>query len=422
MKKFWTDFLVATAMSFFVFPVGFTFLPEAINSKMLMAGLGLVAFLYRCFRSHRVEIPRYILVSGLLAACFSLWCLYAITENGTHDTVYVRYIVSFFTWVLGAFGACSVMKWCTGKDDLRTLTRYLAIMCVAQCVIALLIDRVGLVDSIVNRIFRTGEEFYDRGNRLYGIGCALDVAGVRFSAMLLLIAHQIARNPEVGGKSRSIATLLTAFLIITVVGSMISRTTGVGAALGLGYMAIANSSVQRGGFVANRQVRIFLVSFLIIFVILGLTVYLYNSSAFFYENLRFGFEGFFNWVETGDFRTGSTDHLQTMWVWPTTQRGWIIGEGIIGVFNIQSDIGYCNFVFYCGLIGLTIFSIYFIYNHLCLNGKFKNFGLLSLLLIALTFIIWCKVQTDIFFIDALLFCTASDIGKQHITAAEPSET
>ncbi len=413
MNKFWSGFLTTVAMSFFVFPVGFTFLPEALNSKMLMAGLGIVAFLSHCIQRRSVEIPRYILVSGLLAACFSLWCLYAITAAGTHDTVYVLYIISFFTWVLGAYGACAVMKWCTGKNDLPALTRYLTIMCVAQCVLAILIDNVGPVNSIVNRVFRTGQEFYEGGNRLYGIGCALDVAGVRFSAILLLIAHQIARNPDVGERPRSIATLLTSFLIITVVGSMIARTTSVGAALGLAYMAIANSSIQRGGFVANRQVRIFIVSFLVIFIILAISVYLYNSNAFFYENLRFGFEGFFNWAETGEFRTGSTDHLKTMWVWPTTQRGWIIGEGIIGVLNIGSDIGYCNFIFYCGLVGLTIFSLYFIYNQLCLIGKFRYFGLLAFLMIALTFIIWCKVQTDIFFIDALLFCLAGDIGDDN---------
>ena len=58
---------------------------------------------------------------------------------------------------------------------------------------------------------------------------------------------------------------------------------------------------------------------------------------------------------------------------------------------------------------MSLYSVYFIYNHLCLNEKFDRFALLSLLLVATTFIIWVKVQTDIFFIDALLFCVAGDI-------------
>lgn len=409
MGKFFGALFTAVVLSFYVFPVSFTFLPEALNSKMIVAGWGLGVFCWRSFRQHSVEISRIVLISGLLASIFSLWCLIAVTLAETYDMEYVSYIKSFLTWVLGAYGALAVMKFCTGKDDLFTLTKYLAIVSVAQCLLALLIDNVGAISSVVDSIFRFGQDFYKRGNRLYGIGCALDVAGVRFSAILLLIAHQIATNHKVGEKTVSISTFLTAFLIVSVIGAMISRTTMIGIALGLAYMALANMAVGRGGYVTSRQVRIFIVSFVILTIAIVLGTYLYESNREFHENLRFGFEGFFNWVETGEFRTGSTDHLETMWVWPDNRRTWLIGEGIVGVFKTNSDIGYVNFIFYCGLVGLVIYSIYYIYNHLCLNEKYDRFALLSILLVALTFIIWAKVQTDIFFIDALLFCAAGDI-------------
>ena len=409
MKKFWAGFITAVALSFFVFPVEFTFLPSALNSKMIMAGWGIVVFLYRCIRERRVEIPRIIFISGLLAALFSLWCLIAVTLTETYNMEYVSYIKSFLTWVFGALGACAVMKFCTGKDDLPTLTKYLAIVCVSQCILALLFDNVPFTVSLANRLFFTGSDFYRSGGRLFGIGCALDVAGVRFSAILLLVAHQIATNAQLGEKNLSIVTMLLVFLITTLVGAMISRTTVVGAALGLAYMAVANMKVMRGGYVSSRQVRVFLVGVVTLLVAGALAVYLYQSSQMFYENVRFGFEGFFNWVETGEFRTGSTDHLQTMWVWPTTPRGWWIGEGIVGVFQTNSDIGYCNFILYCGLIGMVIYSLYYIYNHLCLNEKYNHFLLMSLLMVALTFIIWAKVQTDSFFMDALLFCASGDV-------------
>ena len=145
MNRFWAVFFAALAVDFYIFPVGFTFLPASLNSKMIMAGFGVVVFFYRCIRQKSVEIPRYILVSGLLALCFSLWCLFSITAAGTYDTVYVLYIKSFFTWLLGAFGACVVIKWCMDKDDLSTLTRLLTIVCVTQCVLAILIDNVGII-------------------------------------------------------------------------------------------------------------------------------------------------------------------------------------------------------------------------------------------------------------------------------------
>ena len=40
--------------------------------------------------------------------------------------------------------------------------------------------------------------------------------------------------------------------------------------------------------------------------------------------------------------------------------------------------------------------------------KFRHFELAAWMLVALTFIVWIKVATDIFFIDALLFCIVGD--------------
>ena len=192
---------------------------------------------------------------------------------------------------------------------------------------------------------------------------------------------------------------------------MISRTTIVGTILGLGYVVACNFRIQEGGLVSKVQIKS---TFLLLFLISGvalISMVLYNSNPTFHDDLRFGFEGFFNWVETGSFRTGSTDHLQTMWVWPTTPRGWIIGEGLFGVFQTNSDIGYCNFILYCGLIGMIIYSIYYIYNHLSFIGKFRHFTFTAFLLIATTFIVWAKVTTDIFLADALLFCIDGDNMK-----------
>lgn len=409
MKKFFLSLITAVTLSMFVFPVYLTFLPSSINTKMLLAGFGLLAFVYRSIREHQVAISRIVLVSGLLAGLFSLWCLFAVTAADTYDMEYVYYIKSFFTWLLGAYACCVVMKVCAGKNDLPTLTKYIAIVCVGQCVMALLMDNVPFVSNTVDRFFYFGQDFCRRGGRLYGFGSILDVAGVRFSAMLLLIAHQVCTNPKVGERALSITTYLLAFFITIAIGSTISRTTVVGGGLGLAYMAVANMSLKKGGFISSRQVRVFIVSVITLAFVLVLSVYLYQTSQMFYENFRFGFEGFFNWVETGEFTTGSTTHLQTMWVWPQTRRAWIIGEGIVGVYKTNSDIGYVNFIFYCGLIGMVIYSLYYIYNHLCLNEKYDNFRLLSLLLVATTFIIWAKVQTDIFFIDALLFCAAGDV-------------
>ncbi len=123
-------------------------------------------------------------------------------------------------------------------------------------------------------------------------------------------------------------------------------------------------------------------------------------------------------MEQGTFRTDSTDKLNgNMWIWPTDTRTWTIGSGIFGDFAFRTDIGYCRFVLYCGLIGITLFSLFFIYNGFALIRLFPGSVYMSILLIALTFIVWMKVATDIFFIFALLLSTASLCDKTSETPA-----
>ena len=405
-----TIILLTIVVDFFYFDVTFRFFPIA-NTKMLLAVFGIIAFIYNGIQEHKVHISKRVLISGILALVFSLWCYFAIVMNGSYEMEFVSYFVSFATWLGGAYGVYSILKNSHREVNLTVLTFYLATVCASQCIIALLIDNISVIRNAVNSVFLLTTEFYERGDRLYGIGCALDPAGVRFSAVQVLIAHQLANEDTVRKSGKKSLFLIVSFLIITVIGSMISRTTIVGTSLGLALILFNNLRLKRGGIISKVQVNASLLLFFLIGGATIISVILYNTNTSFHDDLRFGFEGFFNWVETGEFRTGSTDHLQTMWVWPTTRRGWIIGEGRVGVFQTNSDIGYCNYILYCGLIGMAIYSIYYIYNHLSLISKFRNFTITAFLLVAITFIVWTKVTTDIFLVDALLFCIDGDFDE-----------
>ncbi len=408
MRKILAVALMVIIVDAFYFDVAFRFLPS-VNTKMMLAVVGIFAFVFKSIREGKPQISRRVFISAILAVTFSLWCYLSIVINGSYERTFVTYFVSFATWLGGAYGVYSLLKARYERIDLMLITYYLALVCVSQCGIALLIDNLPFFRSFVNTTFAQASDMYEQGGRLYGIGCALDPAGVRFSAVQVLIAHQLAKEERVRRDVKKSTFLFVSFLVITIIGSMISRTTIVGTALGLAYIVFTNFEIHRGGFVSKLQVNSTLLMLGTIGAAVFVSVYLYNSNPNFHENLRFGFEGFFNWIETGEFRTGSTDHLRTMWVWPTTRRGWIIGEGRVGVFQTNSDIGYCNYIIYCGLIGFTIYSAYYIFNHLSLTGKFRNFTLTALLLVAVTFIVWSKVTTDIFLVDALLFCMDDDI-------------
>lgn len=414
-SKLLTYLFVSICVSFYLFPVSLVFLPETLNTKMILAVFGLLAFAFDSIRKHSFTFARTTLISALLAVVFSIWCLLCITINGTNDTTYSRYWLSFATWLGGAYAVCYIIREMTGSVNLEKLTGFLAVVCTIQCILALMIDNIPSLQRTVDSIFIQGQSFLHDVHRLYGIGASLDSAGVRFSIVLILIAHQLSSEGKVMQQPLSSLLYLAAFAFITIVGSIIARTTWVGAFLGIVYMVVSYFYFKNG-FIDKQQISFWLVFITIVFTAALTSMLLYRSNLEFRDSFRFAFEGFFNWAETGVFRTDSTDKLNNlMWIWPKDQRTWLIGEGQFGLWSYGTDIGYCRFTLYCGLTGLVIFSVFFIYNGLSLIGKFPNFIWMSLLLIASTFIIWMKVATDIFFIYALLFCTAREMDPEHTT-------
>ena len=416
-RKILIGSILVLVTSFYLFPFSFTFLPQSVNSKILVAVFGIMAFVYDSIRKKAMELSQETIIAALIAALFSLWCLFSVTIAGTYEMDYATYLVSFLTWMAGAYGVYAALRIGHGKADLELLIRYLALVGVFQCVAAVMIDNNESFRRFVDR-FVWGNEYYREHMRMYGIGAALDPAGIRFSVILVMIAHQFSTNRAVRTKGMYQVSNMVAYAIIVIIGSVISRTTIVGGVMGIVYIIFSLIKLRQGGFITTNMLRVFFIFIVVLAAIIGASIYFYRVSHTFEGYLRFGFEAFFNWVETGEFRTSSTDELGHMWIWPDDVRTWLIGRGTYGVFENDTDIGYCNFIFYCGLIGVIIFSLYFIYCHLSLNRKFKQFWITSLLLTALTFIFWCKVTTDIFFIDALLFCIPGDKDEEELPVLE----
>ena len=404
-------FILGCIVSAYYFPFAFTFFPGSLNTKQIMGVVGILCFMFYGRARGEWKMSRQVVVSALFAIVFSVWCYACITLNNTNDTSYASYIVSFSVWLGGAYGVYSILKFFHGKADLALITKYLAAVCLAQCIIALMIDNIPAVKTLVDTYIEQGQEYFEEVNRLYGIGAALDPAGVRFTVALVLLAHQISKNPEINESRGLLRLFILIFLAVSVIGNMISRTTSVGMAMGLAYIGL-NSFRMRQSEMTTAQMRTVSVLATMIGLTVVLLIYLYNTNAEVHNLLRFAFESFFNWMETGEFRTDSTDKLNAvMWIWPKTTEAWIYGTGLFDNFIYSTDIGYCRFTLYCGLVGLVIFALFFIYNTLSVVTKFNDSTLMCLLLLSLTFIIWFKVATDLFFINALLFCIDPDVEE-----------
>lgn len=415
MKSFQKIILLVIAVlatSFYLFPIGFRGLPASLNTKQMLAVLGVFGFGLRCIRDRRISFSKATLCAFATACLFSVWCYFSTVVNNTSDYAYAKYFLSFIVWLGGAYAACYFIKQAYGKIDLRVLARVMAFVCVAQCISALLVDNVAAFRNFVDT-WIIQDSMPKRVQRMYGLGISLDSGAVRLNMALLLIAHQLANRTDKSHDNCSVWTYYIGFFFICLVGSMIARTTLVGLVLGLLYIIVRRVQIKGKNF-SRTQILVFFVALLFIMGLAVLLVYLYRTDQTFRGYLRFAFEAFFNFFEHGEFRTASTDRLnEVMWVWPWNRQGWLIGYGLFEWSSwrtFMSDIGYCRFTLYCGLIGMAVFSFFFIYLAVAMSRKFENANLLCLLFCAMTFIIWIKVSTDLFQLYALLLCLPATRG------------
>lgn len=390
-------------VSLYYFPIGLSILPPSLNTKNVLAVAGIAWLLYDCIQTKRLSISLNLLGAIGFAVIFSLICMYATDYNHTTDYAYANYYVSFAVWIFGAYTVCAAIRLVHGEANFRLITLYLTAVCFGQCVSAILIDRVPSFQVIVDRYVNQGQEFFEEVDRLYGIGAALDTAGVRFSLVLVMIAALLTKDERIRTHAGKIVLLVLAFFTIALIGNMMARTTILGFILAIGYIAIATGAIQF--VIRQRFFNLFMVFIIVATIGTIISVYLYQTDEDFYHNIRFAFEGFFNWIEKGEWRTDSTDKLnREMWIWPKDTKTWLIGSGLFDNFVYSTDIGYCRFILYCGLIGFSVFALFFVYNAYIFSQQNKRYALMFFFFLIITVVIWFKVATDIFVIYALFYC------------------
>lgn len=396
--------LTGLMMSFYFHPTVILALP-IYNTKILLAIFGGGMLVFNTIRTKDYALSKGLLYALMIAGVFALVNYISLIINDSQDYSYTGYPMSALVWVMGAYGAITFVRWTHGKVTIELVVRYLAGGAAFHSILSQLIDRNESVKNFITSIFYVAADMEEM-QRLYSFGVGLDPSGVRFAVILIMIAGVLTLSKVV---KKSIGLMIFYFLcfaIISVLGNIISRTTTLG--MGLGLFAFAISTGLYKFVIKVSRIKIMRVFGGILALGVPLTIYYYNTNASFRDQIEYGFEGFFSLVESGEFQTGSTDELSTMWVWPTDTQTWIIGSGHFGSrsegnYNYFSDIGYCRFIFYSGLIGITVFGLYFIYNAIHFSIRYPRYKYIFLLMIVVTFVIWTKVATDIFQLYALFY-------------------
>ncbi len=405
--------LTTILTSFYFFPFEFVFLP-GINTKMAMAGVGLVWFGFNIAKGRKGNVDKDFFILSLIALSLSLFSLVAMVYNNTRDGSFLTYFVSMWVWLGGAYTAINVMKKVHGYVSVELVCNYLIAVCVAQCIIAYSMTIIPWLKNFVDSFLGGEEAFMGKaGDRMYGIGSALDVAGLRFSAVLTMIAF-LSINYK---KQNQIILYLyvIAFLLISVIGNMMGRTTTVGVILSFMLWFIHSSIYE----MTNKMKSLWVTLILSILIIVPIITVQYNINPDFKEKIRFAFEGFFSLAETGRWETNSNNILiDRMIVFPETLKTWLIGDGYganpstdpyyIGPafhgFYMGTDIGYLRFLFYFGIFGAIALVSLICYAAASCIRCFPSYKIMFLLILAVNLIVWFKVSTDIFMVFALFLC------------------
>ena len=430
MKQIIVAIGITILTSLYYFPFNTVWLP-AVNTKMALAALAIPIFIINGARFRNSKLNVGMIALTVCGLCVSLAGLIAVVVNNTGDYTYASYFVSMWVWLGGAYTVVAAMRAAYGKVTIRMVSNFLIAVCVAQCIIAQIINANEFVANIVDSFMVSTGYMGKHESRLYGIGCALDVAGLRFCAVPLLTAYLAVIPISKDNPRLEQSIYIIAFLIISIFGSMIARTTSIGVILSivlwiLYYVFINNRKPDAGAPNIFKLLSIFLI------IILPIISFFYNINPAFRENLRFGFEGFFSLAEQGEWNVRSNKMLFSMVTWPEDLKTWIIGDGYFSQpqndyyyvgpiydYYMGTDVGYSRLIFYFGLLGLIAFASVFIASAVICSRRHPEYALVFWMIALMNFIGWIKVSTDIFLVFAILLCVSQRDDEYENSISDP---
>lgn len=410
MLRFLKYIFAGLMTSLFLFPFNLPYQGLEVNTKMMLAAVGVVLFMIDKTKKKVLSIPKDFLLYSLLCIIISIWAFSVTVYNHTSDYAFAKYIISVWVWLSAGYAVLRLIQMVHCKISVELISNYMIIVCVVQCILAYLMTLWPSLGTFVDSLMGEGDAFMSATkNRMHGLGAALDPAGLRFSAVLIITSWLLAHT-DFDTAPRTGYLYLVAFIIIMIIGNIIARSTTIGALVSICLLLISKWPVD-GNISIGRSWTI--VGGILLFTI-ALSVWLYRVNPDFRANLRFGFEGFFSLVEKGRWEVHSNEILKGMVVWPESLKTWIIGDGwfdnpqdipdrfgrVLSGFYMQTDIGYLRYIFYFGTIGLFGMISVFVYMTCTCIKSFPRYKWMFLTLLLVNLIGWFKVSSDIIMVFA----------------------
>ena len=157
-------------------------------------------------------------------------------------------------------------------------------------------------------------------------------------------------------KNKIIYFLISLFIVF--VGLLTGRTFLVAMFFSLCFLYRANSNL----FI--RRVILFIPFIITLLVLLFSALESLLDLERFNRINTFVFELFINYDKGGSFETSSSNVMKSMYIFPTENKTWIFGDGLLEMLDssyyMKTDIGFIRLIFYFGL-PLTILTYIMFY-------------------------------------------------------------
>ncbi len=373
----------------YVFNCSFIPLPYFLRTRVIFGLLGLVVIL---LGSRFKAMNKYVL--GIIVAFSILFVpiIISSTVNLKFDIWLTQYVfLSLFHFVAAYLIVLLSLK-AFGTFSIAQLITYIVGAVVANSVLA-----VGMFFiPAINNFFLSIQNFDDQsemvlgevlGLRLVGLGIGMFfMGGLIWGVALLLIAYLIKRSQRVN----ELLKLSLLYIVVMIIGIFIARTALVGAALGVVYIcwperwnvALSQLSWRRGLVFFG----VFLAAGLFGIVLVTLIFPDIWDSAI----ISWAFELFMALDDNGGLRTGSTEHLGTMYIWPDNVKTWLVGDGLFNDeygYYMDTDVGYLRLIYYFGVFGTIMFFLIQCYLFRVIVILYDNLQMTLLMFFALIYVL-----------------------------------
>lgn len=369
--------------------------PQALDvvgrSYIIVAGpLGLAFYLY-----HRAPFRKEILSLLLIYGAF-VFCIYTSGYlNDTFSPFIDSYTRSQMAWLFSAY-FCMLLLFTTHKNPtIETLAYYVTFVMLAQAVISVAMT----LDDTIRSFFISLQLKVDlselkmdmsEGQRIVGYGTAFFGAGAVYGYGLIFTAYLLAK-----AKLDKIRFLLlaAAYCFIFFIGLYSARTTVTGMAISLTMIGVLYLMDHR----TEKKKIISLVFIMVIFATIA-----YSLTLIYFPTMSdWAFELFTNFIESGSFKTRSSNDISSMFVLPQSFEDMLYGTGSFMFFG--SDVGYSRLLFFVGYPGTIIFFLYQMSFIKISLTKDWTVNILGFALIVQLFVLNIKGWIDLTFLGTLYF-------------------